>query len=348
MADSKPILLLLADTDGTIEREIVGEALYLLICPDLTTDLSLDQWSRIEFIIASHLFTVTRDLQERCPRLKVIVRLGIGVDSIDIQAASELGVCVCNVPDYGVEEVADATMAHLLGLFRQTTFLHQALQEGEVHHSFTEFTDRAHAARRLRNKTLGLIGMGNIGMAVCYRAKAFGLNVTVYDPYLRAGTDKAMGINMAESIEELIKNSDCVSLHCPLTPQTKDIINKETLKFFRKDAFLVNTSRGGQIVEEALAEALKNGELGGAALDVQCNEPFELKGSPFEGVPNLILTPHAGWYSKESYEDVRSGAAKVVKFGLSHPTDWNKLPNCLNVKTIDKKACAQRWSTTSP
>ena len=339
----KPILLLLADTDTQIEKAVLKDQVELIVCPDLESEVSDEQWGRVQFIITNHLYTITQSLQQRCPQLKVIVRLGIGVDNIDTKAASELGICVCNVPDYGIEEVADTTFAHILAMFRQTTLLHQAIQNGKVYHTFTEFVDDAHAARRIRGKTLGLIGMGNIGMAVCYRAKAFGFHVIVYDPYLRCGTEKAIGIEVVDTIEQLIQRSHCVTIHCPLTPETKNIINEERLKLFKKDAFLVNTSRGGQIDEPALAKALKEGKIGGAALDVQCTEPFELKGSPFEGVPNLVLTPHAGWYSKESYEDVRQGAIDATLYAMSH-TDPNGLPNCLNKKTLKYDLCCARWS----
>lgn len=338
---TKPILLLLADTDETIERR-VEDKVDLLVCPDLETGVTPQQWSLVEYIITSHLYTVSRSLQEKCPRLKVVVRLGIGVDNIDIEAASESGVCVCNVPDYGIEEVADTTLALVLSLFRQTTFLHQHLHAGEVHHTFTDFTNRAHASRRMRGKTMGLIGMGNIGMAVVTRVKAFGMNVKIYDPYLRPGTDRALGIVQVSTLKDLISGSDCVSLHCPLTPETKHIINAETLKLFKKEAFIVNTSRGAQIDEAALAEALRNGTIAGAGLDVQVNEPFQYKGSVFDGVPNLVLTPHAGWFSKESYEDVRNGAIGVVQYCLSHD-DASKVPNCLNTRTINKDEQAKRW-----
>lgn len=342
MASSKPVLLLLADTDETIEKQRVQDKVEIITCPDLETGVTPDQWSRVEYIITSHLYKVDKPLQDKCPRLKAVVRLGIGVDNIDIQAASQSGICVCNVPDYGIEEVADTTFALILALFRQTTFLHQFINAGEVHHTFTDFTTRAQASRRMRGKTLGLIGMGNIGTAVCIRAKAFGMDVKIYDPYLRPGTDKSLGIVQVPTLKELISESHCVSLHCPLTPETRHIINTDTLKYFKKDAFIVNTSRGAQIDEAALSKALRNGELAGAALDVQVTEPFQYKGSVFEGVPNLILTPHAGWFSKESYEDVRNGAISVVEYCLNN-SDSSKIPNCLNKRNIDMEKCTKRW-----
>jgi C-terminal binding protein len=338
---NKPIVLLLADTDEVIEKEILQDKAEIIKCPDFDKVTS-QQWGCVQAIITSHLFNIDRSLQERCPQLRVVARLGIGVDNIDVDCASELGVCVCNVPDYGIEEVADTAFAHLLGLFRQSTFLHQAIQDGSCYHTFTEFVDKAHRSRRIRGKTVGLIGMGNIGLAFCYRAKAFGFNVLVYDPYLRTGVSNATGIKQVDSLEELISSSDCISLHCPLTKETENIINEESLKLFKSDAFLINVSRGGQIDEVALAKALKDGRIAGAALDVQCVEPFKLKGSPFEGVPNLILTPHAGWYSKESYEDVRRGAAKAAYVAIAF-TDHTKLKDCLNSRSINKEACCARW-----
>lgn len=344
MSQEKPIVLLLVDTDGTLERATLGENVEFLICPDLETGVTEGQWKRVVAIITGHLYTVTKAVQERCPRLRVVSRLGIGVDNIDTAAAAELGIYVCNVPGYGIEEVADTAFSFILGLFRQTMMLDESMKQGDIYPDFHTFTEKAHAARRIRGKTLGLIGMGNIGMAVCLRAKVFGFNILLYDPYIHPAMEHALGgISRTDSVDDLIQRSDCVSIHCPLTPETANVINERTLRLFKKDAFLVNTSRGGQVDEAALAKALREGWLAGAALDVQEHEPFNWKGSVFEGIPNIMMTPHAGWYSKESYEDVRAGSLKPALTALTS-SDGKDIKNCVNIKSINKDAAAARWN----
>ena len=341
----KPLILWLS---GIVDRELVQETLLdgvdaeLMVHPEISIALEERDCERVT-TIALGLHTIDFQLMQRFPRLRLIVRLGIGVDNIDMQAASELGVCVCNVPDYGIEEVADMTMAHILALFRQTTFLHEALQKGEALQSLEHFVAKAQAARRIRGKTLGLVGLGNIGIAVCSRAKAFGFHVIFHDPYVHSGVEKALGgVEHVSSVEELISKSDCLSLHCSLTSETQGMINEERLKLFKKEAFLVNTSRGGLIDENALVKALKEGRIAGAALDVHAKEPLIVKGSVFEGVPNLICTPHAAWYSVESHKELITSALKTIKFALTQhePTG---IHSCLNYKTLNMEACRARW-----
>lgn len=340
----RPLVLLLFSTNGEYEKSVFGEGVDLFICPDIPSFDEFQQWERVIAIVTSHLPTLSRSILKECSKLRLVARLGIGIDNIDLDAASEMGICVCNVPDYGVEEVADTAFAHILSLFRQTTFLHIAIKEGETFSTQQQLFDKAKASRRLRGKTLGLLGMGNIGMAVCLRAKAFGFNILVFDPYLRGGMEKAIGgLTHTDSVEELIQKSDCVSIHCPLTMETTNIINEDRLRLFKKDAFLVNTSRGGQIDEKALVNALKEGRLAGAALDVNEEEPFTYKGSIFEGVQNIVLTPHSGWYSKESFEEVHTAVIDAVQYCLTH-SDPKGIKNLLNGTISTSEGCKARWN----
>ncbi len=342
MSTDSPVVLLsvAAPSERQDDSVLVGNA-EVVVCPgDMET---YKEWGRVIAMVVSHVPQLTRSAMQRCPRLRVIARLGIGVDNIDLRAATELGICVCNVPDYGIEEVADTAFAHILALFRQTVTLNSALMSGTSFAGLESFPRVANSSRRIRGKTLGLIGMGNIGMAVCMRAKVFGFNIMIYDPYLNVGIEKAVGgLVRAHSVEELITNSDCVSLHCPLLPSTTRIINEEKLKLFHKDAFLINTARGGLIDETALAKALEEGWLAGAALDVQANEPLTYKGSVFEGVQNIILTPHGGWYSKESYSDVHRGCMEAVKLSVDS-ADPTELKYLLNKDVLEKAEFRDRW-----
>ena len=336
-----PIVLLLITTDGKYERSVLGDKVEIVVCPGDVS--SFHDWGRVTAIVITHIPHLSLDLLKQCPRLRVISRMGIGVDNIDLKAATDLGVCVCNVPDYGIEEVADTALAHILALFRQTTTLHSALLAGSPFTTHEAMFQVAGASRRIRNKTLGLIGMGNIGMAVCMRAKAFGFKIMVYDPYLHVGIERALGgLVRADTVEELITNSDCVSLHCPLCPETAQIVNEDRLRLFKKDAFLVNTARGGLIDEEALVKALKEGRLAGIALDVQVDEPFTYKGSLFEGIDNVILTPHGGWYSKESFKEVHESSIEAVRYSLTS-SDAGGLKFLLNKDVLGKEECKARW-----
>ena len=314
----------------------------LLVQPVTPISISDSDWQQVTVIVVDHEQRITLELMQRCPKLRVVVRLGIGVDNIDQQAASQLGVCVCNVPDYGIEEVADAAMAQILALFRQTTLLHQDVLAGE-HFTLDKIVSKANKSRRIRGKTLGLLGLGNIGIAVSYRAKVFGFQVIFHDPYVHPGLAKSLGgVEQVSSVDELISRSDCVSLHCPLTTGTQAIINKATLSLFKKDAFLINTARGGLIDEPALAQALKEGKIAGAALDVFSNEPFTMKNSVFEGLDNVLLTPHSAWYSMESQRELLLSVCKTVQYALSH-NDQSGLTSCLNRSSLDLMACKKRW-----
>ena len=307
-------------------------------------DLSDEDFSNAVGIITGNMVKFDANLLNSCNNLRVIAYSGIGVDHIDVEHASRLGICVCNVPDYAIEEVADTTLSHILGLFRQTTFLYEALRNSECISTYQELISNAKASRRIRDKTLGLIGLGNIGIAVAQRAKVFGFEVIFYDPFVRAGLDKAIGgLERVLSLEELVQRSDCVSLHCALTEENRHMINERILRLFKKEAFLVNVSRGALIDEYALARALKEGWIAGAALDVHEKEPFTFKESVFDGVSNLICTPHFAWYSRESNADCQAGAVKCIRYALTC-SDPTGIPNCVNKQQLNMKAVKTRWN----
>lgn len=291
---------------------------------------------------------VDSTLLDRSPRLRLVLRHGIGFDNIDIEYAGRLGIIVCNVPNYGVEEVADTAMAHILALFRQTTYMHTAVLEGKQLNGYEDYCTTAKSARRVRGKILGLIGLGKTGIAVALRARVFGFHVIFYDPYTSHGLDKAIGgLERYSSVGDLISKSDCVSLHCMLTKETKHMINANMFKLFKRGSFLVNVSRGTLVEEDALAKALKEGRLGGAALDVHEHEPFSYHESPLKEAPNLICTPHIAWYSKESYMELRSSAIQTMKLALNSVQGVN-IQDCVNSEFLDKEACQNRWCTTEP
>ena len=315
---------------------------YLTPDGDLST-VSEEDCAHAKVVVLGHLERVDRTFLLRCKSLKVAVRLGVGYDRVDTAAAGELGVPVCNQPDYGVEEVADTAMAHILCLFRQTSFLERGLRGGVPLGTDSELAACAEGSRRLRGSTLGLIGLGKIGVAVCQRAKAFGMNVAVFDPFIPPGLGKALGgVEQVDTVEDLVKKSDCVSLHCPLTSLNHHLVNDHLLQQFKSSAFLVNTSRGGLVDEAALARALKGGKIAGAALDVFEKEPLVLEESILCDVPNLILSPHSAWYSPQSVEECIRGAMTCAKVALES-NDPSNLPFCINRHQLNMSACKARW-----
>jgi phosphoglycerate dehydrogenase-like enzyme len=212
---------------------------------------------------------------------------------------------VCNVPDYGTEEVADHAIMFLLALARKLVPCHQAIRSGTWHY------ETAVGTPRLRGKTLGLIGCGRIGTATALRAKALGLDVVFRDPYLRQGMEKALGIRRVHTLDELLVQSHFVSLHCYLDATTHHLINKTTLARMREAAILINTARGPCIDESALLDALDSGRLAGAGLDVVEREPLD--NARLRDHPRILFTPHSAFYSVEGFIELRTKTAQEVR-----------------------------------
>jgi D-3-phosphoglycerate dehydrogenase len=237
-------------------------------------------------------------------RCKVIGRTGLGVDNIDVPAAKARGIAVTYVPDYCLREVSDHAMALLLALARKVPFANKLVQSGRW-----ELPPVA-PLRRLEGQVLGLIGFGNIPRALAPKAKAFGLKVITHDPFVSPDVLAAAGVE-GVSFDDLLARSDFISVHAPLTPQTRGLVNAAAFAKMKKGALLVNTARGPLIDEAALVAALDSGHLGGAALDVVVTEPLP-RDSPLVGRDNLILTPHTAFYSVEALVELQSKCANDV------------------------------------
>jgi D-3-phosphoglycerate dehydrogenase / 2-oxoglutarate reductase len=252
------------------------------------------------------------ELLREFTRCKVIGRFGLGVDNIDIPAAARLGITVTYVPDYCLHEVSDHAIALMLALARKITFSNRLVQSGRWE------VPPIVPLRRLEGQVLGLIGFGNIPRAIAPKAKAFGLRVISYDPYVSATAMNALGVE-ATSFEDLLGRSDFVSIHAPLLPATRSLMNAAAFAGMKKGAFVVNTARGPLIDEPALVAALDSGHLAGAALDVVAVEPLAA-GSPLLGRDNVILTPHTAFYSLEALEELQTKCASDVARVLSGET----------------------------
>ena len=245
------------------------------------------------------------ELLRQLTRCKAIGRFGLGVDNIDLAAAKALGIAVNYVPDYCLREVSDHAMALLLALARKVTLANKLVQSGRWE------VPPLVPLRRLEGQVLGLIGFGNIPRMLAPKAKAFGLKVLAHDPYVA----KAAGVE-GVSFDNLLARADFISVHVPLLPATRGLMNAAAFAKMKKGACLINTARGPLVDEAALAAALDSGHLGGAALDVVTTEPLS-KESPLLGRDNVILTPHTAFYSVEALEELQSKCASDVARVLS-------------------------------
>jgi phosphoglycerate dehydrogenase-like enzyme len=253
----------------------------------------------------------------RLKNCRVIIRNGVGFDTVDTAAAARAGIPVCNVPDYGTEEVADHAIALILALYRQLFPL-----DAEAKRLGWKI-EVAPKMRRLRTQVLGLVGLGRIGIATALRAKAFGFRVVFFDPYAPVGTRKAVGVEQAASLDELLAMSDTVSVHCPLTTETRGLIGAREIRLMRRGAFLVNTARGDIVQKAAVFAALRSGHLAGAGLDVVENEP--LRTAEEAAAPNLICTCHAAFCSPEGMVEMRTTSAKIARAAVLGQPVWNRV-----------------------
>lgn len=239
----------------------------------------------------------------------VIVRYGVGVDNVDLIAAKALGIRVCNVPDYGVEEVADHAAAMTLALARKLGDFNTGIREGQW-----KIAQMVSGLRSLRDTTIGLIGLGRIARAYATRMKVFGCRVVGFDPYVSDEQARAAGIEPLPQAE-VIASAHVLSLHVPLTPQTRHLIDAAALACMPKGALLINCSRGGLVDEAALAEALASGHLAGTGLDVFEQEPLAAD-SPLKRAAQALLSPHAAFFSDASVEKLQRLAAEEALRGL--------------------------------
>lgn len=330
----RPLVALLDGRDCTVEMPILKDVATVAFCDaNSTSEIHEKVLNEAVGALMWHTITLNKEDLEKFKALRVIVRIGSGIDNIDIKAAGDLGIAVCNVPGYGVEEVADTTMCLILNLYRRTFWLANMVREGKRPlHGPEQVREAAAGCARIRGDTLGIVGLGRVGTAVALRAKAFGFSVVFFDPYLVDGVEKSLGLTRVYSLTDLLFQSDCVSLHCSLNEHNRHLINAETVKQMRPGAFLVNTARGGLIDEIALAAALKDGRIRAAALDVQEHEPFSLNSGPLKDAVNLIVTPHAGWFSDASSAELREMAASEIRRALVNIPENipDALRNCVN------------------
>ena len=237
---------------------------------------------------------------------KVVVRYGVGVDTLDLEAATEHGIVCAHVPDFCMEEVANHALMHMLAAVRKLIPQDRAVREGGWRDGLT-----LQPMLQLYGQTVGLVACGNIGQAFAKRAQALSMRVIAYDPYIDPSVPAALGIELIESLEDLLRQSDVVSLHTPATPETRQMINAERLSQMKPTAYLVNTARGSIVDQPALIDALERGVIAGAGLDVFEEEPW-VSDSPLRTMDNVVHTPHSASYSDASYERLSTRVGQSV------------------------------------
>jgi D-3-phosphoglycerate dehydrogenase len=275
---------------------------------DSATDAFQVALAKADGLVVRSATKVTREMLANSPRLKVVGRAGVGVDNIDLTAATERGIAVLNSPAGNTVAAAELTMALILSVVRRVAEADRTMRAGKWERSRLRGV-------QLKDRTLGLVGAGRIGSEVAVRCRAFGMKVIVYDPYLTVERADDLGLALTD-LDEVLTHGDVISLHVPLTEETRHLIDGNAISRMKAGAFVVNVSRGGVIDEDALAQALVDGHLAGAALDVFESEPLALE-SPLLNLPNVVLTPHLGASTVEAQELVAREIAESVRDALA-------------------------------
>jgi D-3-phosphoglycerate dehydrogenase len=249
--------------------------------------------------------SISKKVIEALEKCKIIARYAIGVDSIDVEAAKEKGIVIANVPDYCIEEVSDTTIAHMFNCLRKITFADHWLRNNDWSY------DKIKPLRRFSNMTVGLLSFGNIARRVSEKLKAFGVNMSAYDPYV-TNTEKYPDVAFV-SLKDLMSQSDIISVHTPLTQETHHMLNEEAFASVKPGAVLINTSRGGIIEENALIHAIESGKISMAGLDVLDTNDADYYHSAMMKFPDRVcITPHMAWYSEEAIADLQQKTALNV------------------------------------
>ena len=286
------------------EQQVTAARGIELVREHVTTEDEVVRAARGADAILVQYAPVTAAVLDALPQLKAIGRYGVGVDTVDVEAATARGVAVCNVPDYGVQDVSDHAIALTMSVVRGTAQLDRLVRAGEYGLVPVKPLHRVSTLR------FGVLGLGRIGAATAVKARALGFTVVGSDPQLEIGTYTADGIEVVD-FETVLTTSDVLSLHVPLLEATHHLIDADALARMQAGSILVNTCRGAVIDTAAVAEALRSGHLKGAGLDVFEQEPLP-EDSPLLECPSAVLTPHASWYSEESYSEVKRRATEAV------------------------------------
>ena len=287
-----------------VERKTLGDLADLVPLKTRKPEEFLDAARDCDALLNTYAGPITAEVMAKMPRCRIIARYGIGVDTIDLEAATSAGIIVTNNPTYCIEEVAEQTMALLLASARKIPFYDRMVRSGKWE------VPPGKPIYRLAGRTLGLVGFGNIARQVAVRAAAFGMRVLYADPFVKEGPGKKVEMNA------LLSESDFVSLHPPLTAETRKLMNDAAFSRMKPSAVLINCARGPVVDTEALVRALDAKKIAGCALDTTDPEPLP-DPHPLRGRENVIIIPHAAWYSEKAMEGLQAGAPGEVRRVLS-------------------------------
>src|SRR5579864_5538510 len=312
--------IVIAEKISASAVDVLREPRWIVVTPEQMEGGLAAQLESADALIVRSAIQVNAELLANARKLRVIGRAGVGVDNIDLEPGTRQGIAVMNTPGANAVAVAEHTLAMMLALARHLCRANELMHAGKWEKKSLQGTE-------LRGKTLGIVGLGRVGMEVARRARAFGMKVIAHDPFVSIMVAKEQGITIAK-LEEVYGVSDYLTLHVGLTPQTTGMINAESLKKMKRGVRLMNCARGELVDEVALAHALKQGHVAGAALDVFAEEP--LKNSPLPALDNVILTPHIGGSTHEAQEAVGYQIALQVKEYLKHGV----IQNAVNVPSV--------------
>jgi len=312
-----------------VENQILGKLANLTALKTKTSDEFLGEAGDCDALLNTYAGPITAEAMARMPNCKIIARYGIGVDTIDLAAATAAGIIVTNNPTYCIEEVAEHTMALLLACARKIALYDRAVRAG------TWAVPPGKPMFRMAGSTIGLVGFGHIARQVAARAAAFGMRVLFSDPVVKEGQFKVPGTKV--TLQKLLKESDFVSVHPPLTPNTRGMINDDAFALMKPTAFVINCSRGPIIETAALVRALDAGKIAGCALDTVDPEPMP-DPHPLRGRENVIVTPHAAWYSEKAMVGLQEGAPNEVRRVLTGQWPVNVVNPAVRGKTRAKIA----------
>ncbi|MFT5486367.1 MAG: phosphoglycerate dehydrogenase-like enzyme [Paracoccaceae bacterium] len=328
--------ILIPDTvfadDHAVERAAAAPMDIVIENARKAEDLSVDVWSGADALVAHHLMPYDQTIAELAVNARILVRVGVGVDNIDLDAWSARGVPVCNVPDYGTGEVADHALALTLALLRGTAAYHGRIFDLPKDTDFDRMPIPA-PVRRIAGLNCLVVGYGAIGRAFADRARALGMTVGFFDPDIAPGSWEVTQVHRFSSLEAGLEVADVVSLHLPLTEKTSNIIDAVALAVMKPDSVLINTARGGLVDTDAVADALKAGALGGVGLDVFPAEPLPSTDRLLSAVKQhkdwardrVAITPHVGGVSPQSLEELRRRAVEIARDFLADGTLVNRI-----------------------
>lgn len=272
---------------------------------------------------------ITKRILENAPELKVVGRAGVGVDNVDVSEATKHGVVVMNTPSGNTISTCELTFSMMMALARNIPQAHASMKSGK-------WDRKAFKGNEVYNKTLGIVGLGRIGAEVGRRALAFGMNVLAYDPYLSRSKAEELGVELKENLDDLLAESDYITVHMPKTPETSGMIDKDSFGKMKDGVRILNCARGGIIVEDDLVEAINNGKVAGAALDVYESEPVA-EDHPFRSMSQVIMTPHLGASTAEAQENVGIEVAEAIVDFLNS----GEVRNAVNLPNLDSKTFAR-------